>query len=176
VSAWSLTFELHVFAESKTAAALLRDLPSARHALFVAGVPRRFIGRRYTVDSKVAPVEQERGQPLARFGSSGLAGAVCVDIMDGHVIEFIAERRSEKLFVNTSVEQFTQTVKAMIDRFPYYGQQATDDKIDRVAEELLEIIRTIDSEAAVPNRYWSTFVDDVKMGDLSTEAILAVEE
>jgi hypothetical protein len=165
-----------VFVESKTIAELLRDLPSVRHALFVAGVPKSFIGRRYTVDSNITPLERERGQPLVRFGSSGLAGAICVDFMNGHVVEVVAARGSEQLFVNASIGQFTQTVKAMIDRFPYYGQEATDDEIDRVAGELLDMIRSIDPEAAVPNRYWSTFADDVQMGDLSTGAILTVGE
>jgi hypothetical protein len=176
VSTRSLNFELHVFAEPETMADLLKDVPSVRHALFVVGVPKGFIGRRYAVDSNVTLLAREGSAPLVRFGSSGLADAMCVDIMTEHVIEIINAPASEPLFVNTSIEQFTRTVKAVVDRFPYYVQEASDDEIILVAGELLDIIRSIDPEAAVPNRYWSTFVDDVQIGDLSTEAILAIGE
>jgi hypothetical protein len=144
--------------------------------LFVDGVPKRFIGRRYTADSSVALLDRQDHKPILRFGSTGLSGAIGVDLATGHIVEVIDVPDSPLLFVNTSIEQFTQTVKAVIDRFPYYEEGAAEEEIQGVASELLEKIRNIDPAAAVPDRYWSTFVDDVEIGDLSTEAILAIDE
>ena len=174
MSTGRLSFESHVFTESEAMTVLLDDAPSVRHALFVIGVPKGFIGRRYAADPGVTPLVREGSDPLLRFGSCGLADAMCVDLVTEHVVEIINAARSAPLFVNTSIEQFTQTVKALVDRFLYYGHEATGDEMDIVAGELLNVIRSIDPEAAVPDRYWSTFVDDVQIGDLSTEAILAI--
>lgn len=179
MSTSDLSFELYVFDESKEEVApLIRPLPSIWRALFVAGVPKSFIGRRYTVNAGLSLLMSKNDEPLVRFGSTGLVGSICVDIATGKVVEVInaGVPSSPMLFVNTSLTQFTQTVKAIIDRFPYYGQEATDDEIDLVASELLDVVRNIDPEAAVPDRYWSTFVDDVQIGDLSTEAVLAIGE
>jgi hypothetical protein len=170
-----LTYQSHVFAEPPALRDLLQRAPSVRRALFVDGVPKGFIGRRYTADSSVALLEQEGREQILRFGSSGLSDAIGVDLVTGHVVEIIDVRAFASLFVNTSIEQFTQTVKAIIDRFPYYDRDTTDEEIQAIASELLHTIRSIDSEAAVPDRYWSTFVDDVEIGDLSTEAILAID-
>jgi hypothetical protein len=67
-------------------------------------------------------------------------------------------------------------VKAAIDRFPYYDNDASDEEINATAEELQAIIGSIDPEAIVPDRYWSAFIDDARIGDLSTEGILSVLE
>lgn len=77
------------------------------------------------------------------------------------------------LFVNTSIGQFTQTVQAVIGRFPYYDQGGDDEIMHAAAADLRDIVRRIDPAAAVPDRYWSTFADDAENGDLSTEEILA---
>jgi hypothetical protein len=101
---------------------------------------------------------------------------MCVDVTTGRVVEIINSPAAKPLFVNTSIEQFTRTVKVLVDRFPYYGQEAPDYEIDQVADELQDLITRIDPEASLPDRYWSTFVDDARIGDLSTEAILTICE
>jgi hypothetical protein len=35
----------------------------------------------------------------------------------------------------------------------------------RASEDLADLIRAIDAEAVVPDRFWSTFLDDVTIGD-----------
>jgi hypothetical protein len=138
-------------------------------------VPKNFIGRRYTADSSLILLERQGDETILRFGSSGLSDAIGVDLSTGHVIEVLNARGSPLLFVNTSIEQFKQTIKAVVDRFPYYGQDATNEEIEAAAADLRDIIRRIDSAAIIPDRYWSTFADDVELGDLSTEAILAID-
>ena len=68
------------------------------------------------------------------------------------------------LLVNTAVDRFTLTVRAMTERFPYYAKTAEYEEMDGVAEELREIVRSIDEEAAVPGCYWPAFIDNVQDG------------
>ena len=174
-----LSCEAWVFPEPAAEPTAMRDLldrvPLVRQALLVDGVPRAFIGR-YTADSAVTIVERGDGAPLLRFGSGASSQAIGVDISTGHVVRVSAARGSRLLFVNTSIGQFTQTVKALIERFPYYDADATGEETDAVAAELLEIIEGIDPEAGVPDRFWSTLADDAAIGDLTTENILGPED
>jgi len=169
----NLIYKSYVFPERPEISRLLAGLPSVTHALFAEGVPKSFIGRRYTADSELTPLETEGSKRILRFGSSGLADAVVIDLVSGHVLEIVNAPHPVSVFINTSLGQFTRTVRAVISRFPYYDNDSDEDEISGVANELTDIVRSIDPEAVVPDRYWSTFIDDVEIGDLSTEAILA---
>jgi len=176
VSSPSLKYQSQVFSEPSALSDLFRNFPSVRRTLFIEGVPKGFIGRRYVADSSITLLERAGHEQILRFGSSGLADAIGINLATGHVIEIINAPHSKLLFVNTSIEQFAQTVRAVINRFPYYDSDADEEEIQAVANELRDTIRNIDPAAAVPDRYWSTFVDDVEIGDLSTEAILAIDD
>jgi SUKH-4 immunity protein len=166
-------FETRVFARSPEVGELVADLPSVRRALFDDGVPKGFFGRRYSADPDLTILAWEGHAPVVRFGTSGLAGMIGIDSASGKVIRVIDVPCKPTILVNTTVALFTLTVRALIERFPYYAKDADDEEIDSVAEELREIIRSIDAEAAVPGSYWPAFVDDVQMGDFNTEDILA---
>jgi hypothetical protein len=77
------------------------------------------------------------------------------------------------ILVNAAVDLFTGTVRGLFERFPYYGKNAEWAEIDSTCAELREIVRSIDPAAAAPGCYWPAFVDDVQMGDFSTEDIQA---
>jgi SUKH-4 immunity protein len=171
-----LIYQSYVFAEPSGLRDLLRHSPSIWQALFIDGVPKSFIGRRYTANASVTLLERQLNEKILCFGTSGLSDVIGVDLTTGHVVEVLNARGSPLLFVNTSIDQFTHTVKAVISRFPYYDHDATDEEIQAAATDLREIIRFIDSAAMAPDRYWSTFADDVEIGDLSTEAILAIDK
>ena len=170
-----LRYESHVFAESPPLKDLLQHLPSVRRALFIDGVPEKFIAHRYRADSDVTLLRRQGEDAVLRFGSSGLSDAVGIHLSTGNVVEEVNAREFPLYFVNTSIEKFVLTVKAVMDRFPYYDQDATDGEIEVAAADLRDIITHIDFPAMVPDRYWSTFADDVENGDMSTEEILAVE-
>lgn len=91
------------------------------------------------------------------------------------MVDVINARGLPLLFINTSIEKFVLTVKAVIDRFPYYEEDAADEEVEAAAADVRAIIERIDPAAVVPDRYWSTFVDDMEMRDLSTEEVLAAE-
>lgn len=170
-----LRYESHVFPEPKALKDLLEHSQPVRRALFVDGVPKNFIGPRYRAASNVTILNRHDGDRILRFGSSGLSDAIGVQLATGNVVDVINVRGFPLLFVNTSIEQFALTVKAVVGRFPYYNESATDEEIEAAAADVKGMIRRIDPAAVVPDRYWSTFVDDMEMGDLSTEEVLAIE-
>jgi hypothetical protein len=169
------TFELVVFPESAEIRPLLDRFPDAQDALFVSGVPKEFIYHCYHADEALNLIQADRGR-LIRFASAGLADAICGDPGTGEVVYVVNVRGAPTSFVNSSLPQFTRTVKAVVERFPYYGRDASDDEIDSASQSLQSIIHNIDPAAMIPDRYWSTFIDDVEIGDLSTEDVLAEDE
>lgn len=73
--------------------------------------------------------------------------------------------------VNSSTEKLRKTAKAVVGRFPFYGIDDDYEARARVARALARAIRNIDPVAwAVKNSFWPSFVDDVAIGDLATEA------
>ena len=110
-----------------------------------------------------------------------------VDLRPGHFV-------GPPSFVNSSLDQFIASVREVSERFPFYSsdlgefdiQDLLDDpasvrarieqdnsEVDRVAEDLTEILRSIDRAAvADETTFWWTFVFDVRMGDFATEDVL----
>jgi hypothetical protein len=169
------TFEPVVFCESAEIRARLDRLPEAQDALFVSGLPKEFFYHDYHADDALALVQTDRGR-LIRFASSGLADAIGIDPRTGEVVYVVNVRGAPTGFVNSSLPQFTRTVKEVIERFPYYAAHAPDDEIESASNSLQSIIRSIDPTALVPGRFWSTFIADVEIGDLSTEDVLAADD
>ena len=95
------------------------------------------------------------------------------------------------LLVNSTLDQFIDSVHTVVDRFPFHSgdtkegselddpakerarAEQLDSELDRAAENLTEILRSIDPAAvADESTFWRTFVDDVQMGDFATEDVL----
>lgn len=167
-----MMFETRTFPNADEMKGLLDQGSALWRALFVDGIPTNFISQRYAADALATVVDLPSGTRILRFGSTGLDDAIGVELATGHVVEVLNVEGSPLLFVNSSIEKFSQTVQAVMARFPYYDTDSSFEEIDAVAAELLQMIKVIDPEAAVPDRYWSTFTDDVAMGDFTTEAIL----
>jgi hypothetical protein len=174
MSSQYLIYGTRVFVQPPALDDLMRELPSVRRALFIDGVPEKFLAQGYRADSTVVLLEREDGRKILRFGTSGLSDAFGMDLATGNIVEEINARSFPLVFVNTSIDKFVLTVRAVADRFPYYGQGATDGEITFAAADLRGIIKDIDPPAMIADRFWSTFADDVENGDMSTEEILAV--
>ena len=129
-------FETTVFAESPEISELLAPLPSVRRALFEEGVPKRFLADIYYTDPGLTLVRKESNGVVVRFGSSGWRGAIGIDVATGNVIQVIDARQKLTIPVNTALDLFTLTVKALIDRFPYYPKGAGVEQIKSVCEDL----------------------------------------
>jgi hypothetical protein len=155
-------------------AKLVAGLPSASRALFERGIPETLLGR-YQADPDLTVLIRDGRAPVLRFGTSGLSQAIGIDLATEEVVGVADVPSKLTILVNATADTFTSTVQAMIGRFPYYAKDADYEEIDTVAEELRELIRSIDAKAAVPGCYWPAFVDDVQMGDFNTQDVLAWE-
>lgn len=165
--------QTRAFVESRQVAELLANMPVVSDVLFETGIPVDLVGGRYRADPTLTVLRREGDAPVVRFGTSGLAQAIGVDVGSANVLGILDVPQQPTILVNTTIDMFTRTVKALFERFPYYAKEAEWAEIDSVCAELREIVRSIDPEAAVPGCYWPGFVDDVQMGDFNTEDILA---
>jgi len=158
-------FDVIVFPESEPESTVAGRRPEVWEALFRTGVPRDLFSGRYTCVQRPAVLDVPEHGRLIQFGLT-MQDPVCVDPTTGQVLEII--RKGSVLFVNSSLAAFTETVRTVLARFPYYEEDAEFDEIDAAARDLADLIRGIDAEAMTVDRFWSTFVDDVQMGDFAT--------
>jgi SUKH-4 immunity protein len=95
--------------------------------------------------------------------------------------------------VNSGLDTFIASTRAVTDRFPYDSGSTTQDggsddttengakedktfdEWDQAAREMTETLRAIDPVAVEdPDSFWMTFIADVQMGNYSTTDILYV--
>lgn len=145
-------------------------------------VPRELLsGAVFRTDSEATLVSRPDGTSLLRFGVARLSSALCLEPAtgailstwdaDSGVVRAVQPSWTES-FVNTDIERFVDIARAISSRFPYYTAATFDESIGVVGRELREMISRIDPPAALPDRFWSTFLDDVEMGDFTTESLL----
>jgi hypothetical protein len=135
------------------------------------GVPLDFFHGRYMAASTLRLARSTRSQSLVCFGRTGLAGSICIEPRTGEVVELQSDDGDAK-FVNSSLRQFTDIVQATIERFPFYDRDDAYAEVERVARELKAIVMRLDPPAISRDLFWSTFIDDVLIGDFSTQEIL----
>jgi len=161
-------FDVIVFPESEPESTVAGRRPEVCEALFRTGVPRDLFSGRYACVQNPAVLDVPEHGRLIQFGQLTHDDPVCVDPTTGQVLEIT--RQGTVLFVNSSIAAFTETVRAVVERFPYHDEDAEFDEIHAVARDLADLIRGIDPEAMADDHFWSTFVDDVEMGDFATQA------
>ncbi|SEL88875.1 SUKH-4 family immunity protein, partial [Streptacidiphilus jiangxiensis] len=66
--------------------------------------------------------------------------------------------------VNKDLEAFHRCVAATIARFPFY-EEGEEGRFDEAADDLRELLATLDDTALAHNGLWETLCDDVAMGD-----------
>jgi hypothetical protein len=158
-SAWP-RFEPAMFANLDSLSPALRD------AFQKAGVPKNFFGKRYSARPLLEPIDVPGRGTLIRFGDLGLWGSIYADPATDEAIEEYPP--TVPRLANSSLIQFSRTTKALIELFPYYDDGADLDEREAAAKRLRQVIRSVD-QAAVddPDSFWSTFLDDVSIGDFS---------
>ena len=96
-----------------------------------------------------------------------------MDSRSGKVVQVVDSIESR--IVNCDLGRFCECVRLVIDRFPFYSASATSDVRIAVRESLEAIIQEVDPEALIdPHGFWMTFLDDVEIGDFSTEDVRAI--
>lgn len=150
------------------------DLPGPiAERLRTPGVPNGLIGHEYRAleAATLLRVASADGGVLVAFGSSGFDQLICLDISSGAVVQVPRTRPESRNAVNASLDLFSACVHAVIGRFPFYGVEAESDDRERIGEELGQVLAAIDRSALEHNGFWETFVDDVVIGDYSTEEV-----
>jgi hypothetical protein len=171
-------FRLSAFPQT---AGLPEPLPNE---LFTTGVPET--GPKYRRDTRLRVLTYHEAGPLVGFGLSGPFYRIAIDPATGAVVDVLAKERApgnvniQRLsqptpgFVNSSLATFVECVRVAIARFPYYSRAAELEERNEVAKVLVRLLQPVDPPALEPDRFWSTFADDVAIGDFSTEEILEI--
>lgn len=144
----------------------------ARSALLAAGVPQSFFGRRYRAVPEPVLVRVADGRHLVRFGQAMLFGSMYLDPSTGRVLQLADTPEASGHIVNGSLDQFANTIRAVIGMFPFYDGDSELEERVQVAGRIAEVIRRIDMSALDPDGFWGTFLDDVINGDFATEDVV----
>jgi hypothetical protein len=144
---------------------------AARDAMTASGVPKRSLGRLYWALDSPTEVQVDGYGALVRFGNSGLSVGLYFDPSSEAVLEIVDAPGAAPTLVNTTLAQFTETVKTVIGMYPFYSRNTPLDARIRIAADISAAIGQIDPAALDPDRFWATFIDDVTSGDYATEEV-----
>lgn len=129
-----------------------------------SGIPGGLIGYEYRPLSQPVYIGGAGERGLIAIATSGLFGRIAVDVATGHVVHIPKLGSVTANHVNSDVDSFNRCVAAVIARFPFYAED-DEERYEKVAEELRELVSGIDETALAHNGFWETFCDDVAMGD-----------
>ena len=169
---WPPRCELVVF----PAASLPRSVADASEpvvrALTRDGIPRSWFYAGYHAARELRAVDVPPLGKLVRFATSGLGASLLVDPTLGEVLFLVNVRGATPSFVSSSLEQFTATARAVVDRYPYYSLTSKAQDVVDAADDVARIVEGIDAQALGPDLYWSTFVDDLRAGAFASELLV----
>jgi hypothetical protein len=140
-----------------------------------AGVPKGLFGSFYAATAILTPVEIGTHGLLILFGRTGLFGGIYLDPKTGEILAILDPAQHPGAlpqFVNSTPGQFTNTVKAVIDLFPFYDRDSDLEERKAAADKVAEAIRSIDPAALGHDSFWGTFNDDLVTGDFATQDIV----
>lgn len=141
--------------------------------LILHGAPKAFLGR-YESSPALTLVTVSQSQQWVCFGHTAEGDLMCLDPFTRQIVCVINVPNGPSFLVNTSLDQFIQTVRAVIERFPFYTGGSSLAVREEVGREIAQIVSRIDP-AAISNvdGYWQTFIDDLVIGDLATENVVS---
>jgi hypothetical protein len=167
----TLPFVLVTFPPDAEVQALLDRRREDLQAFNLDGIPKSFVTQGYRAEPSLSVTADDVGRRVVKFGSTVLDGSMCLDPVTGEVIHIVGAN-SSRWFVNSTLAAFTTSIQEVSKAFPYYPDDATSADIEAAAHRVSEIIRKVDDQALVPDRYWATFIDDMRTGDWATGAVL----
>lgn len=165
MSAWVPTFELINIPVDGS-----QDESRTAMQFIDRGLPRNLIGREYNLLPSARIIESE-GRRLIWFANCSSTVKMCVAVQDGAVVTVSKSGVQRLRKVNSTLDQFLTSVKRIISRFPFYSEEADPAEFEDVANELESILLEIDPGSIVDDGFWSTFIDDVRLGDYATELV-----
>lgn len=158
-----------------------------------AGLPKRFLGGGTTLEEPLGVDVPGLGY-LIKFAQGYLQGFYYEPATGG--VWWTYDRPGpEPRLVNSSLEQFTRTVQAIIDAFPFSegvdkeiedrrwddDERITTEERDiaqrnATAAKLRDRIREIDPAAMAPHSFWEDFTTDVEIGDYATADVVSEDD
>ncbi|MFD7614364.1 SUKH-4 family immunity protein [Streptomyces sp. NPDC059828] len=131
-------------------------------------VPVQTVGGGYRASNYLQRVTIAGHGECIRFGSVGAFGSILLDPVDGRIVES-GSGLSEVTLVNSSLDCFTTSVKALINRFPFYSVDSDPDDWERAARDIEDSLRRIDSDAYTEGSFWYELRWSISIGDFATE-------
>ena len=119
---------------------------------------------------EVLLVERERGphdKICGEFVSGEAVDALArlgIDVATRRVVHIPTPESTTANHVNRDLGIFHECVAATIARFPFY-EEGEEERFQAAADELRELVTTLDDTALAHNGFWETLCDDVAMGD-----------
>jgi len=168
---WPPRCELVVFAAAELPRSIPDPGPATVRALTREGVPKTWFYAGYAPSRNLRAVDVPPLGRLIRFASSGLGASLLVEPALGEVLFMVNVRGAEPSFVNSSLQQFTATARAVVDRYPYYSLASSAEQVIAVAGEVAAIVDAIDPPALGADLYRATFVDDMRAGAFAWEVL-----
>jgi hypothetical protein len=124
-------------------------------------VPAEFFA--YQALDLIERVSGRGGRSFARLGSVEDEVGVYLDEDSGEVISWFDP--DDVTFVNSSIEKFTECVRILTERFPYYSEDSDLEDWMGAAVEIQKLIKKIDPAAYREGSFWYEFRWDVTMGE-----------
>ncbi len=171
VPGWPPRCELVVFPAASLPRSVADADPAVVRALTRDGVPKSWFYAGYHAARELRAVDVPPMGRLIRFATSGLGASLLVEPALGEVLFLVTVRGATPLFVSSSLQQFTATARAVVDRYPYYTLTSRVEEVIAAADDVARIIEAIDPPALRPDLYWSTFVDDMRAGAFASEVL-----
>lgn len=150
--------------------------------LLERGVPKDML-EYYRAASELTLLDIPGDRQFVRFGLLGYSDQVGLDPHTGEVVALLDLRGGGREWavrrINSSLEQFTTSVGAVLNRYPFDSSQADEEsddsylertraELDRAVGDLKKALSAIDPAAMDdPDGFWMAFLDDVQMGDFS---------
>lgn len=135
--------------------------------LLVDGIPGGLIGYEYRPLQEAVFLDGLGGNGLVAIAKSGLMGVICIDVPTKSVVHVPKIGSSIVNYVNANLSLFSNCVSAVISRYPFY-EEGEDGEFERVADEVREVVLSIDGTAFSGDSFWGTFCDDIEMGSYAS--------
>ena len=145
--------------------------PGAVLMLTREGVPKTWFYADYAAVRELHVVEVAPLGNLIRFATCGLGASLLVEPALGEVLFAVDIGGATPTFVNSSLAQFTATARAVVERYPYYTLNSSDDEVLAAAADVEQIVRAIDPAALGRDLYWAAFVSDMRAGAFASEVL-----
>jgi SUKH-4 immunity protein len=141
------------------------DIPATARELLSRGVPKDLVGAYGAADRAVL-----LGKDLVCFGEGLPGGRICLEVPGGAVVQVFDQEPGVRRLVNSNLDLFKESAKAVIERFPFYDEDSED--FTAAADDVRAIVEGIDPPAIADTGFWETFTDDIEMGIYPTEDVV----